>query len=71
MNKLLHDGILFNWNEKQDNVSITAKETLTHTNEITLPNAKNTVFNMVEACAIGVGTVLVQADDREQMEGIT
>ena len=50
---------------------IEVKQTSTHSCELRLPNTKKTFFIVVDACAIGVGTVLFQADDKDLKQVIS
>ena len=47
------------------------KQIQTHPCELKLPVGKKTFFNLIEASAIGVGTVLVQIDDKDQMQEVS
>ena len=47
------------------------KETLTAQCELTLPNTTHPFFIMVDASATGIGTVLVQSDEHNQMQVIS
>ena len=64
---LLHEDVPFHWNEEHETVFNNVIQTSTKTCELTLPNAKE-IFLMVDTSACGVGTVLDQAADQDQMQ---
>ena len=68
---LLDNDVLFQWNKEREAVFLQIKQTLTQKCELTLTITQNTIFNLVDASAIGVGTVIVQDDDKGQMKFIS
>ena len=71
MHNLLHNDVPLHWKEENEKVFITVKQTLKHTCELTLPNTINLFFIIVDNFAIGFGTVLFQADNKDQMQYIS
>ena len=69
--KLLHNNVHFHWTSEHDDILKQVKETLTAQCELTLPNTTHPFFIMVDASAIGIGTVLVQSDEHNQMQVIS
>ena len=65
---LLHDDIPFHWKEEHASVFTEAEQTLTHTRELTIRITENPFFFLVDASAIGFGTVLIQAAVKDQMQ---
>ena len=63
--------VSFNWNTEREAVFIPVKRKLTQKFELTLPNTKNFFFILVDASGLGVGTVVIQADDKGQMQLIS
>ena len=68
LHDLHQDDVPLHWNKEHECVSVKIKQTLTHTCDIILPNTKNPFITTVDASTIGVGTILVQADDKDQMQ---
>ena len=63
----LFDEVFFHLNKEHDAVFFHVKQTLTHNCKLTFSNTKNPFFIMVDASAIGVSTVLVQAAGKGKM----
>ena len=62
------DDVSFDLNEEHDGVFLQVEQTLTHNCELTIPNTKNPFFIEVDASAVGVSTILVQAADKGEMQ---
>ena len=60
---LLHDNVSSKWNKENEAV-FQVKQTLTHKCELTLPKTNNPFNIIADDSAIGVGTVLIQTDEK-------
>ena len=63
---LLNDDAPFHWSEEQKSVFNKLKQYYGQLCDLILPNTKNTFSKIVDASALGVGTVSVQTEDKDQ-----
>ena len=68
---LLHENTPWKWTEDHEHLFQTLKTSLTSDTELTIPNTKHPFFITVDAFLIGLGAVLFQLDEQNQMKVIS
>ena len=70
-NDLLHKNTPWKWTEDHERLFQTLKTSLTSNTELTIPNTKHPFFITVDASLIGLGAVLFQLNEQNQMQVIS
>ena len=65
---LLHENTPWKWTEDHERLFQTLKISLTSNTELTIPNTKHPFFITVDASLIGLGAVLFQLNEQNQMK---
>ena len=65
---LLHENTPWKWTEDRERLFQTLKTSLTSDTELTIPNTKHPFFITVDASLIGLGAVLFQLNEQNQMK---
>ena len=68
---LLHENTPWKWTEDHERLFQTLKTSLTSNTELTIPNTKHPFFITVDASLIGLGAVLFQLNEQNQMKVIS
>ena len=68
---LLHENTPWKWTEDHECLFQTLKTSLTSNTELTIPNTKHPFFITVDASLIGLGAVLFQLNEQNQMKVIS
>ena len=68
---LLHENTPRNWTGDHERLFQTLKNSLTSDTELTIPNTKHPFFITVDASLIGLGAVLFQLNEQNQMKVIS
>ena len=68
---LLHENTPWKWTEDHERLFQTLKTSLTSNTEPTIPNTKHPFFITVDASLIGLGAVLFQLNEQNQMKVIS
>ena len=68
---LLHENTPWKWTDDHERLFQTLKNSLTADTELTIPNTKHPFFITVDASLIGLGAVLFQLNDHNQMKVIS
>ena len=68
---LLHGNTPWKWTEDHERSFQTLKTSLTSDTQLTIPNTKHTFFITVDASFIGLGAVLFQLNEQNQMKVIS
>ena len=65
---LLHENTPWKWTDEHERLFQTIKTPLTFDTELTIPNTKHPFFITVDASLIGLGAVLFQLNEQNQMK---
>ena len=68
---LLHGNTPWKWTEDHERLFQTLKTSLTSNTELTIPNTKHPFFITVDASLVGLGAVLFQLNEQNQMKVIS
>ena len=68
---MLHENTPWKWTEDHERLFQTLKTSLTSNTELTIPNTKHPLFITVDASLIGLGAVLFQLNEQNQMKVIS
>ena len=68
---LLHENTPWKWTDEYETLFQKLKSSLTSDTELTIPNTKHPFFITVDASLIGLGAVLFQLNDKNQMKVIS
>ena len=68
---MLHGKTPWKWTEEHERLFQTLKISLTSNTELTIPNTKHPIFITVDASLIGLGAVLFQLNEQNQMKVIS
>ena len=68
---LLHENTPWKWTDEHERLFQTLKTSLTSDTELTIPNTKHPFFITVDASLIGLGAVLFQLNEHNQMKAIS
>ena len=68
---LLHENTSWKWTDDHERLFQTLKSSLTSDTELTIPNTKHPFFITVDASLIGLGAVLFQLNEQNQMKVVS
>ena len=68
---LLHENTSWKWTDEQERFFQTLKTSLTSDTDLTIPNTNHPFFFTVDSSLIGLGAVLFQLNEQNQMKVIS
>ena len=68
---LLHDDVKFQWTPELEKIFQDVKNAMTAETELTVPNTKHPFFIAVDASLVGLGAVLFQMNEENEMQVIS